>query len=96
MKILQAVQENFESVRISRDRVSFGLFELKHYFIYCLSVILPFIYIVDVAETPKQYVEASLLIAMSILLLIVEIGVRYHSQIIFTMIDDFEQAINKS
>lgn len=97
MKLFQAVQKNLESARISRSRVSFDLIsELKHIVPYGLSIILPFIYIIHVAETPKQYVETIIVIELPLLAVIVNLSFRLHSRTIFRTMAEVENCINKS
>lgn len=94
MKIFQTVQRKFESVGVCRDRISFGLLELKHILAYILDFAMP--YVVRVAETPKEYVEAISDVAMIAVLLISYLSIRYKSQAVFKMIDELEEGINRS
>lgn len=96
IKIFQAVQRNLKSLCISRNRVSFGLSELKHIFPHSLSIILLFLSIVHVAETPKQYVETISFTVEIIFLTINFLSMRYYSYTIFRLIDDLEAGINTS
>lgn len=95
MKIFQTGRKHLISIGICEDRVSFGLLEWMHIFGYILYVMLLTVYIVHVAETTKQYMEAISKIAVTISVLVAYLSFRYNSQTLYKIIDDLEVAINK-
>lgn len=96
MKIFQTVQKNFKSIGISANRISFGLYELKHILLYIVAIIMLCIHFVHVAKTAKEHMDSIFMISGTIFILIVYLNSRSKLQAIFKMIDGFEQAINES
>lgn len=96
MKIFQTVQKNFKSIGICADRISFGLYEWIHILGYVLYFMLSFLHIVYVAETAREYTESISILTVIILVLFGYSSNRYYSPAPFKIIDDLEQAINKS
>lgn len=96
MKIFRSVQTNFKSIGICAERISFGLYEFERMFAYIFAILSCSMYIVHMAKTAKEYIESISKMGLVILLLFSYLCFRYNSQVIFKLMDDLVQAINKS
>lgn len=96
MDIFRMTQNNFQSMGIHRDRIAFGRFELKHILNYVLILISTFMYAIHEAESSKQFMESILMFCEASIAFIAYLSFRFYSQRVFSLMDDYEQTINKS
>lgn len=96
MKVFQSVQKNLKSVGISAERVSFGLYEFVHVLVYILFIVLLCVHTVYVSEMATVRVKSIVMVSVIVLVLITYLVSKAGSKKIFKIIDDLEQAIEKS
>lgn len=96
MKIFQTIQKNFQSKGICVERVPFDIYEFEHVVAYILYYMMSFLYIVHVAETIMEYIESVSNVTVITIVLFAYSSYRFNLKGLFKIIDDLEQAINKS
>lgn len=96
MKIFRTVRKTMKLSGITPNRVSCGLYELKHISQYVLSILLVFLYPYNRAGTVTEYMEAILMCVIAMLVLVVYLSYKFKSQAIFEVLDRFEEIINTS
>lgn len=96
MKVFRTIQTNLDLSGIFADRISLGHHEWEHFAGYTLYFLLTFLYIVNVAETSREYLESISKVPVVIIILFAYLSNRFGSQTLFKIIHDLEHAINKS
>lgn len=96
MKIFQISQKNLVFCGFIKNQSAFNKYQLWTIFKSIAYLVLQFLYLFRVANTPKQYMDSIFMTTAGILIVISHIGVASKTATLFNFIDDVEQAINES
>lgn len=95
MKLFQNCQKNLEIMGYVPDQHPFNMKQIQVGLTMLLNIILNFIYLIHVANTPRQYMESCFYTITSILILISFISTVYKMDLIFIFIDKLQIIINE-
>lgn len=95
MKIFQTIQTNFALIGFERNLRPFNARQRLCFNAASLSVVSLIVYLLNVANTPKEYMDAIFVVALGILMTISHISTMLKTETIFIFIDEIEEIVNE-
>lgn len=96
MEIFQTIQMNFALIGFERNLGPFNKRQRWCFSAGSLSAFMLIVYLLCVANTPKEYMDGIFVVAIGILMTISHISTMSKTENIFIFIDEAEEIINKS
>lgn len=96
MKIFQTIQKNMRHSGFIRDQNAFNKTQTLVIFKSIVFLTLQFVYLLRVANTPRQYMDSIFMSTVGFLIVISHADIAIKTAKIFDLIDAFEQTINES
>lgn len=96
MKIFQENQKNWALGGFERNQTAFNSTVQWHNFLSIWFIIAILVYAIEIANTPRQYMDSMSMLIISILVLISRISAVLRMADLFDIIDDIEHIIGES
>lgn len=96
MKIFQTFEKNIKAGGFARDEGAFSSVQMQTIFKVIVSLILQSVYLLRVANTPRQYLDSIFMTIAGFLIAISYINFVFKTTELLNYIDDLEQTINES